>query len=68
MTSSINARRKTIEYDTLSADIDYREHTMTLINKETGETISIPNMAYAELQAILSDVGRQVPQATPPRR
>ena len=64
----IHARSKVIEYDTLTATIYYREHVMTLTNKTTDETITIPGEAYAELQAILSDIGRQVPQPTSPRR
>jgi hypothetical protein len=58
--SDIKPVRKSVQYDTLSAEIDFKERTMSLLNRNTGETITIPSDAYGELQAILADVGRQV--------
>jgi len=59
--SDIRPKRKIITYDLLAAEIDYIERLMTLTNQQTGETITIPHDAYAELQAILADIGRLVP-------
>ena len=57
--ADVKPKSKVIDYEMLSAQIDYVEHRMIITNKETGETISIPARGYPELQAIMSDVGHQ---------
>jgi hypothetical protein len=62
--SDIKPRSKRVEYDTLLAEVDYKERCLVLTNKTTAETITIPTDAYGELHAIMSDIGRPVAQQT----
>jgi hypothetical protein len=57
--SEIMPTSKTITYPTLKAEINYTEREMTLTNLASGESITIASAAYPELQAIMSDIGRQ---------
>lgn len=59
--SDIKPQRKTIEYEYLSAYVDYKARTLTITDKPGGESITIPAIAYPELVAIMSDIGHQIP-------
>jgi hypothetical protein len=62
--NDIRPRSKRVEYDTLLAEVDYKERSLVLTNKATAETITIPADAYGELHAIMSDIGRPIAQQT----
>jgi hypothetical protein len=62
----VKPRVKHIDYTFLSAHINYAEHQLTITNIGTGESLTIPAGAYPELQAIMADIGHQVPVT--PRR
>jgi hypothetical protein len=66
--SDLKPKSKRIEYDVLIAEIDYKERLMVLTEKITGASIEIHADAYVELQAILTDLGRQVPTVGPANR
>lgn len=63
--SDIRPQSKRIEYDTLIAEVDFKNRVLTLTNKSSGETITIPADAYGEMHAIMSDIGRPTAQQTP---
>lgn len=65
--SVIKPAHKTVEYEILRADIDYKDRVMTITNKRDGEQITIPAIAYQELVAIMSDIGHQIPDGNPRR-
>lgn len=65
--ADIKPRVKHIEYETLSAKVDFTKRELTITLNSTGESIVIPSQAYGELQAIMADIGRQA-NGTPSRR
>ena len=60
----IKPRVKHIEYETLSAKVDFTKRELTLTVNSSGESIVIPSQAYGELQAIMADIGHQAPTNT----
>jgi hypothetical protein len=52
---------KQLQYEQLSARIDYANHSLTVAITNDGEAITIPASAYPELQAIMAEIGRQIP-------
>jgi hypothetical protein len=52
---------KQLQYEQLSARIDYANRSLTIAITNDGEAITIPVSAYPELQAIMAEIGRQIP-------
>jgi len=59
---SARPRKQTIEHDHISAVIDYQSRELTLVGK-SGEEITVSFDHMAELLAILTALGHQVPDA-----
>lgn len=64
----IRPKAKNVEYEILSASVNFTDRKMTITNKLTGEAIEIPSNAYGELQAIMAEIGHQTPTTNTTRR
>jgi hypothetical protein len=59
---------KVIEYEHLTARVDYKERILKIIDVVSGESITVHASAFGELQAIMTDIGRQAMIAQSTRR